>query len=229
MRFFPMSLLCSVLLLSSCKKETDVSAATDTKSVQIKDLAGDTGASMNDGVDGKEKRPFHVFLFNLKSQQQIWLRTAADSAKWLKTADWDIAFTGNYNSEVFVNNGAEAGNPGLGGPARGVVVMVDRPYAQVSEAPDDVAFESTAIKNIGWQTDINPAGWYTYNSTTHLMQPVKSRTFVLRLPNGKYAKLELQNVYLGNPPAVTDLHWPAPYFTFRYYVQEDGSRNINTN
>jgi hypothetical protein len=45
---------------------------------------------------------------------------------------------------------------------------------------------------------------------------------------GKYARLELINVYKGNPPVVTDLFWPAPYFTFRYFVQEDGSRNLQT-
>lgn len=221
-------LLLSSGLFFSCKKNNDDQSQGDSKSVLIKDLAGDTGASLTDGVDGKERRPFRVFLFKLKNQQQIWLRTAADSAQWLKTADWDLAFTGIYNSEVYANNGSNTGNPGYGSSARATVVMADRPYAQVTEAPDDATFTSSTIKYIGQETAGNTTGWFNYNTSTHLVQPVKNRTFILKLPDGKYAKLELQNVYKGNPPAVTDLYWPAPYFTFRYFIQEDGSRNLNT-
>ncbi|MFT3824150.1 MAG: HmuY family protein [Chitinophagaceae bacterium] len=221
-------LLCSAVLLFSCKKSRDDQSQDDTKSVLIKDLAGDTGASLTDGVDGKEQRPFRVFLFKLKGQQQTWLRTAADSAQWLKTADWDLAFTGIYNSEVYANNGSITGNPGYGSTARAQVVMIDRPYAQITEAPDDATFNASGIKNIGQETSGNTAGWFNYNLSTHLVQPIKNRTFVLKLPDGKYAKLELQNVYKGNPPVVTDLYWPAPYFTFRYFIQEDGSRNLVT-
>lgn len=228
MRISPLLFLSSVLLFASCKKNNDQQADNDSKSVVIKDLTGDTGASMDAGVDGKEQRPFRVFLFNLENQQQIWLRTAADSTQWLKTGDWDLAFTGIYNSEIYVNNGNNAGNPGFGGPARAAVVMVDRPYAQVTEAPGDADFAASTIKNIGWETGGNLSGWFNYNAGTHLVQPIKNRTFILKLPDGKYAKLELQNVYKGNPPVVTDLYWPAPYFTFRYFVQDNGSRDLKT-
>ena len=50
----------------------------------------------------------------------------------------------------------------------------------------------------------------------------------IRTANGKYAKLELVSMYKGAPAVVTNLYWPAPYFTFRYYVQQDGSRNLAT-
>jgi len=217
--------LCTLL---SCKKDTTTPSLQDGVSVVIEDLAGDTGASMNDGADGKEKRPFYIFLFRLKDRQQIWVRNAADSTRWLKTGDWDLAFTGPYNSEVYVNDGTQDFNPGYGGPAASAVVMIDRPYAQVQEAPGDEVFAASPVHKIGWATSEAAEGWFTYNAATHLMQPIKSRTYVILLPNGKYAKLELLNAYKGNPPAVTDLNWPAPYFTFRYYVQEDGSKNLKT-
>jgi hypothetical protein len=213
--------------LFSCKKEQTPPSVHDGVSIVVEDLAGDTGASMNEGVDGKEKRPFFIFLYNLRDKRQLWVKNAADSAQWL-SSDWDLAFTGTYNSTVYAKNGSDPLNPGYGTPARSSIVMVDKPYAQVTEAPDDAVFAASSILNIGWLTDDNTSGWFTYSTTTHLMQPVKSRTYVMKLPGGKYAKLELLNIYKGNPPAVTDLHWPAPYLTFRYYVQEDGSRNLST-
>jgi hypothetical protein len=225
---FLVLLLLSVAVVS-CKKDVEETVMNDTKSVWIKDLAGDTGASMGDGADGKEKRPFYTFLFNLKNQQQIWIRNAADSVKWLKTTSWDLAFTGPYNSEVYVNKGSYEYNPGYGGPATSAVAMVDQPYDKVNEAPSDETFVASGINKIGWAASDNAAGWYFYSLSTHLMQPIKSRTYILKLPDGKFAKLELQSVYLGNPPSVTDLNWPAPYLSFRYYVQEDGSRNLRTN
>jgi hypothetical protein len=217
------------LLLFSCKKDNDVSPTLhDGKSTVIEDLAGDTGASMSEGTDGKEKRPFYVFLFNLNNKNQIWVRNASDSAQWLKSSGWDLAFSDIYNSTVHVNNGEDPLNPAYGGEGRSLVVMIDRPYDQVTEAPSDAVFISSAIRNIGWETSATPSGWFAYNTSTHLVQPVKNRTYVIRLNDGKYAKLELVNVYKGNPPVVTDLNWPAPYFTFRYYIQQDGSRDLRT-
>ena len=91
----------TMLLFASCKKEEIIETLHDGKSTVIEDLAGDTGASMGDGADGKEKRPFYIFLFRLKDQKQIWIRNAADSAQWSKTLEWDLAFTCSYNSEVY--------------------------------------------------------------------------------------------------------------------------------
>ncbi len=215
--------------LIACTKEAEDDSLNDLRSTLITDLAGDTGASMGEGAEGKENRPFYIFLFRFRDQRQIWIRNASDSAQWLQTADWDIAFTGPYNSEIFVNDGTYEYNPGFGGPARSAVVMIDRPYRQVTEAPDQVTFDASDITKIGWASSDNSPGWFFYSLNTHIMQAVKNRTYVLRLPSGQFAKLELLNAYQGNPPVVTDMNWPAPYFTFRYYVQEDGSRDLNTN
>ncbi len=226
---FYISIFClGALLFFSCKKENNNYSIDDGVSILIEDLAGDTGASMNNGVDGKEQRPFDIFLFRLRDQKQIWIRNAEDSAQWLKSNDWDLAFTGPYNSEVYVNNGYLKQNPGYGGTAESAVVMIDKPYPQVNEAPDDAAFANSGISKIGSASSGEYEGWFNYNGSTHIMQPVKSRTYVIQLPDKKYAKLELLNAYKGNPPAVTDQNWPAPYFTFRYFVQQDGSKNLRT-
>jgi len=221
--------MASLLLFAACKKEdNNVSKDTyeDGVSTVIYDLAGDTEASVADGVEGKEKRPFKPFFFRFKDKQQSWDSTAANR----KSNSWDVAFTDVYNALVYPNNSADARNPGYGGVGKGRIVMVDKPYASVTEAPTEADLQTNDLGFVGWDGYPQPynSGWYFYSLNTHLAIPIRNRTFVLMTADGKYAKLELLNVYKGNPPAVTDLHWPAPYFTFRYYVQEDGSRNLST-
>ncbi|PVH24556.1 HmuY family protein [Sphingobacterium corticibacter] len=217
-------------LLISCDKDTDMPAALeDGRSTVVYDLAGDTGASVAEGIAGKDRRTFYTFLYDLEAKRQIWLRTAADSAQWLKTDSWDLAFTDNYNSRIFINNATDALNPGFDGAATGTaIVMLETDYTAVTEAPSDAVFDQSSYTEIGIANGQDSPGWYTYNSTTHIMRSLPNRTYALRLSNGKYAKLQILNAYKGNPPAVTDQFWPAPYFTFRYFVQQDGSRNLST-
>jgi len=219
-----------LLFLGSCTKKEEIPELEDNKSTVIRDLAGDTGASVGEGADGKTQRDFRTFLFNFKDKKQIWLNNAEDSARYLKTGDWDLAFTYIYNSIVYVNKGQDVENPGFGGPGLGNITYVDKPYNEVTEVTSDVNFSTRQgfVGWDGWPQGYN-FGWYFYQMTTHIARPIKNRTFIIQTAAGKYAKLELINVYQGNPPVVTDLHWPAPYLTFRYYVQEDGSKNLNTN
>ncbi len=221
-------MIMALLFFSACKKETNPPALEDGKSTVIYDLAGDTGASMGDDVDGKEQRPFYTFLFRFSDKHQIWLKTAADSATYLKTTDWDISFSGIYNSLVSCNSATMVANPGFGGPGQSAgIVMIDKPYHQVTAAPPDEVFATEAYSGTGWDNG-SGFGWYFYTLSNHIAVPIRNRTFVLKTATGKFAKLEIINVYQGNPPTVTDLHWPAPYFTFRYYVQENGSRDLST-
>ena len=218
-----------LLAFASCKKSNDPQDQEDLKSTWIKDLPGDTLASMGDEVEGREKRPFHPFLFRFSDRKQVFLKTEQDSADFLKTGDWDLCFGDVYNSEVSCNSGTLKGSPGFGGPGKGAaIVIIDKPYHQVYEAPADDQFIHDGKAGVGWDPG-NGNGWFFYSLGNHLVQPVKNRTFVLKTAGGKFVKLQLINVYKGNPPLVVDLFWPAPWFTFRYFVQEDGSRNLNTN
>jgi hypothetical protein len=219
----------TLLTTASCKKDENNDTKTnyeDGVSTVIYDLAGDTEASVADGVEGKERRPFKSFYFKLRSKLQSWDSSAANR----RSASWDIAFTDVYNALVYVNDGSNPNGPGYGGPGKGLIVAVDSPYSKVTVAPSAEEMKENNLKFTGWDgyPQIYNTGWYFYSLTTHLAIPIRNRTFVIMTAEGKYAKLELINVYQGNPPAVTDLYWPAPYFTFRYYVQEDGSRNLKT-
>lgn len=220
-----------IFCLSACGKDKDYSIGLeDGKSTVIKDLAGDVDASMGEGIDGKENRPFYIFLFRFRDQKQIWIKTQADSTQWLKTKDWDIAFTGPYNSEIYVNNAIDPFNPGYAGAAdRTAVILLKQSYQSVSIAPTDEEFDQNGTRKIGWAANSESLGWFQYSLTTHIMQALPNRTYVIRLPDGKYAKLQLINAYKGNPTAVTNMNWPAPYYTFKYYVQQDGSKNLDTN
>lgn len=226
--FFFLSIL---LVATACTKEDEETenSLEDGKSTVIYDLAGDTGAAMGEGTDGKEQRPFYTFLFRFKDKKQIWIKTKEDSVQWLKSKDWDLAFTGPYNSEVFVNNAHKNLNPGYGGEADNTaVVMVEQAYDFVNETVSEEAFNNSEVNKIGWAGSSESPGWFYYSMSTHIMQAIPNRTYIIRLQDGKYAKLQLVNAYKGNPPAVTDLHWPAPYYTFRYFIQEDGTTNLKT-
>jgi len=217
-----------ILSLSSCDKDEDPRPALeDGKSTVIYDLAGDVEASMAEGVEGKENRPFYTFLFRFRDQKQVWIKTKQDSLQWLKTNDWDLAFTGPYNSEVYVNNANDEFNPGYEGPAsHSAVLLLKQSYQSVIAAPSDEEFDQSEVTKIGWASSESSYGWFRYSLSTHIMQALPDRTYAIRLPDGKYAKLQLINAYKGNPPAVTNMNWPAPYYTFRYYVQQDGSKNL---
>ncbi|GAA4341762.1 HmuY family protein [Mucilaginibacter gynuensis] len=206
--------IATMATVSSCTKDEVKPQLEDGKSVIIKDLPGDVGNTVGSG------RPFAPFYFKLSTGAKV------DTAK-KKTTEWDIAFAKEYNSYVSINNGTDDGSFGNGGPGQGAMVAVNQAYDKVTTAPSDEDFAKNAITAAGWDSG-NGNGWYFYDLNTHLAIPVKNRTYVLRTAEGRYAKLELVSMYKGAPAVVTDLNWPAPYFTFRYYVQLDGSRNLST-
>ncbi|MFT3824974.1 MAG: HmuY family protein [Chitinophagaceae bacterium] len=208
------------VLLIGCTKKQDANGITDDGfSTVITDLVGDTSASMSQGGAGAFKSLYFSFTTNDKIEISSGEQT---------TVKWDLAFTGPYNSEIYVNYGGYQYNPGYGGAGKGAVVVADKPYSLVDAAPADAVFESSGITKIGWDAG-DGRGWFFYSLNNHICVPVKNRTFILRTATGKYAKLEVINIYKGNPSVVTDLFWPAPYLTFRYYVQQDGSRDLRTN
>ena len=202
----------AMAVFSSCTKEQVKPQLQDGSSTVVTDLPGDIGSTINSG--------FKTFYFSLTTNTKV------DSSQ-KKTAAWDISFAREYNSYMGINSGSNPASYGFEGPGLGAMVIVNQAYDQVKEAPADAEFTSNGITAAGWDAG-NGSGWYFYDLKTHIAVPVKNRTFVLRSATGKYAKLELVSMYKGAPTVVTDLNWPSPYFTFRYYVQQDGSRNLST-
>ncbi|NQX41031.1 HmuY protein [Pedobacter steynii] len=203
-----------ICAFASCTKDEVKPEPVDGKSTIIKDLPGDVGKTVGGGAE------FDPQYFSFKTGAKV-----ATTEKL--TSGWDLVFVKEYNSFVSVNNGKDGNSLGFGGPGKGGMVVINKAYDEVKEAPADTEFAANGITGAGWDSG-NGNGWYFYELKTHIAVPIKNRTYVLRTAEGKYAKLEMFSMYKGNPATVSDLKWPAPYFTFRYYVQEDGSRNLNT-
>ena len=190
---------------------------------------------------GKESGRYSIFLFRFRDGWQQFIRDAADSARYLKTADWDIAFTGEFNSTVWLNNGRTRVGPATGSPVtRSSLMMYEYGYDFMNEAPEDAFFDARPPDNlrIGYNSQFGPGEnpWYEYG-TTFIAKPYPYRAYYLRLQRidpatGKstfqYGKLQLISMYKGAPEVLTDRNWPSPYLTFRYFIQQDGSRNLKT-
>lgn len=219
-----------VLILQGCSKSNigPEENNSDKLSTWVRDLAGDVDASVGHTAPGKDKRDFHSFLFRFSDQKQVWLKTKADSAKYLPQTDWDLVFSSLYNSSIYINNGEQQAVAWQGNGSKHKMLLIKENYDRVQTAPSDAEFDQSKLYQIGMITDQDSPGWYNYSTTSHLVQVPSNRTYVFRLSNGKYGKLQLINVYKGNPPAVTDLKWATPYFTFRYFIQADGSKNLKT-
>ncbi len=224
MRLFLIVAVLSVAgLLAACSKHSvAANPLADGVSIVVTDLPGDTAAGTAMDSDST-LLDFKPLYFSFTSNGVF---AVADSGALLGRG-WDLAFTGPFNALVYANSSANMFSPGYGGAGKGAVIQVDSSYEQVTTAPSDAAFDASPVANIGWDAG-GGTGWFYYSLTNHICVPIPDRTFVLRTAAGKYAKLQLVNIYKGNPAVVTDLYWPAPYLTFRYYVQPDGGHDLRT-
>ncbi|MBE8719963.1 hypothetical protein [Sphingobacterium pedocola] len=185
---------------------------------------------------GKAAGKYSIFLYRFSDRWQQFIRDAADSARYLKTADWDLAFTDDLNGTVFINNGRNRYSPSHGSPiSKSSLIMYEYGYDFMNEAPEDEFFDNRPADNlqIGYTSQYGPGinPWYEIGST-FIAKPFPYRAYYLRLeqPDGsyRYGKMQLISMYKGAPEVLTDPNWPSPYITFRYFIQEDGSRNVRT-
>jgi hypothetical protein len=239
-RYTPWCLL--IVLLAACSDSDDETAKPPvvltpmdtytsvderTGTLYIKDLPGSVGNTFESG---------HIpIFFNLQDHAVI---NAHDTeGAWLtlpeaKAQDnsWDICFSGIYNSYITFNNGDIEDTPGHGGTGKGGMVVLDALFDELDEAPSDDAFDAFMAEQTssGWHDwPLGHKGWYFYSLQSHIMSAISGVTIVIRTGDGKFAKLEMKTLYLGNPESPT-VNTPTPYFTFRYFLQEDGSRNLST-
>lgn len=191
-------LMINALLLAfvACDDEDPEPEATVLEVNTVEDLMGDGQFAFYDLEEGA-------------------IVPSADSA----STKWDLAFR---NLTILVNGGTS-------GPGQAAAQVVDGIFDELEEAPAD-----------GYLTDSEAGtaiqGWYNYTGSTGtpahavLMEPGK--IIVLKTGNGNYAKVELISYYRGNPDtsteefANTDTRADNAYFTFRYVIQPDGSRNF---
>lgn len=185
---------------------------------------------------GKAAGIYSIFLYRFSDGKQIFIRDHADSVRYLKTNEWDIAFTGEFNSTIWLNNGRSKYGPAIGSPVtKSSLIMYEYGYDFMEEAPEDEFFDNRPADylQIGYTSQYGEGtnSWYEYGAT-YIAKPYPYRAYYLRLeqPDGsyRYGKLQLISMYKGAPEVLTDRNWPSPYLTFRYFIQPDGSRNLKS-
>lgn len=191
---------------------------------------------LNFSKSGKAAGMYSLFIFRFKDGWQHFIRDAADSTRFLKTDEWDIAFTGEMNSTIFLNNGRNTMGPSTGSPIRkSSLIMYEYGYDFMNEAPEDEFFDSRPADNLlisyASQFGSGVNAWYQLGSTS-IAKPYPYRAYYLRLEQADgsylYGKMQLISMYKGAPEVLTDPNWPSPFMTFRYFIQKDGSRNLKT-
>ena len=163
--------------------------------------------------------------FNLRTGE---IRSAVTDSNSL---NWDIAFEA---LGIYTNNG-------VSGPGNGGAVVINDLFENVTTAPADNQFridrannrDSLAIVQRPNTMPPAPLGWYTTGQIAGapfqatLITPTPGRTIVVRCANGQFAKVQIQSYYLNAPdPAAVTVTTPARYYTFRWAIQTDGSRNL---
>lgn len=117
------------------------------------------------------------------------------------TAGWDLAFR---STGIRVRGGAQ---------------LIDGSFDSLLEAPES-----------GYGEDGNVPDWYDYSGPPdHLVTPTAGQVIVVKTEDGKYAKLEVLSYYKGAPESPSAFTDTSRYYTFRYLVQPDGSRDLSVN
>ncbi len=112
---------------------------------------------------------------------------------------WDLAFQG---TRIRVNGSAQ---------------ILEIPFELVEEAPEEGYTEET--EDTSALPAANNQGWYSYDPSSHTVEPIMDRTLVFQLANGGFAKVEVVDYY--------DVATGTPrYYTFRYVYQADGTRML---
>ena len=134
--------------------------------------------------------------------------------------NWDIAFRG---TSIIVNGGASIGltdEPGRTGNAS--LSIESGTFASILTAPEEINFKQDASGVYALPTG-SGNGWYSYNATTHSIDPIAGKVLVVKTIDGNYAKVEILSYYNDNTPSQAN----SRYYTFNYvYNPNKGDKNL---
>ncbi len=223
-------IMVSAMVFTACSKDEKVPVQTGNynKLITVGNFNGDTTTSKV------------MIYFSLEKEK-------ACSPKNLLSTDWDISFGGNANSSIAGNfgaNTAENTTAGKGGPGKGGVLIIDKPFDQVTRVPDGAVFNTTSggagLDSAGFFG--TTTGWCVYdfagtlrttkgiggnNATTqkHTVWARPDRTIIVRTANGLYAKLKITSMY-KDAPAEPVTATARPFFHFQYVLAAPGSTDL---
>ncbi len=133
----------------------------------------------------------------------------------IATTNWDIAFK---STTIFTNSGISGSGQG------GAIVLKNVNFSDVTEAPSNgYNIDSTGAPAIPVGSG---KGWYNYSGPPkYLITPIPGVILVIRTGGGKYAKVQILSYYKNAPQAPTGSE-PPRYYSFKYFYQPDGSKNL---
>ncbi len=133
---------------------------------------------------------------------------------------WDIAFK---NTTIIIN-GSTPGGAGIRYGSGGAIVYTAS-FDTISVVPVlPFAVDTTATK-----LAITPGsgnGWYSYDFVNNIVNPILTRTLIIRTGDGKYAKVQILSYYKDSNPQPNPNPLNFRYYTFKYTYQPDGSQKI---
>jgi hypothetical protein len=91
---------------------------------------------------------------------------------------------------------------------------------------DAANFDSVKTAPVSGYTSGNPS-WYDYDTTTNTVHPKAGKVIVFKTADNKYGKVQVVSYYKGNPASPTSAD-TSRYYTFKYFVQKDGSTNLTS-
>lgn len=192
------------LVFTSCDKEKENPISAPVVSKQVKNLyAPQKGGQGQGAISGN----FVKFSFA--------------TGKTVTDDSWDIAFRG---TAIIVNGGTTIGltdEPNRTG--KGALALENGIFADITKAPADNNFKQDAKATYALPTG-SKKGWYSYDFTTHSINPIAGKVIVVKTHNGHYAKMEIISYYKDSD---TTKRENARYYTFNYvYNPNKGDKNF---
>ncbi len=197
--------ICSLvpLFMVSCSKDNDDKATPDDQDsvsvTKIENLPADPHIRDEDGNVVSGTNEYTFFRFSDSS-----IVANSDSA----TDKWDIGFR---STSVILNGG-------VNGPGNVEGQVVKSVFEEVATAPEKGYLQDTEEGNVFSE-------WYNYNMTKHIITPEPGYILVIHTNDDKYVKVEILSYYKNNPSEITSDD-ASGYYTFRYVVQQDGSKSF---
>lgn len=198
--FLILGLIIGLTACSKKDKDEEPTPSEETlKPVTVEDLPANPHSRDSEGevVDGTDTYTFFRF-----SDSTIVPNSDSASTKW------DIGFR---NTTIILNSG-------VNGPGNVEGQVLQNILSEIAKAPESGYSQDGEDGNVF-------SGWYNYNMESHVINPKAGYIFIIHTQDGKYVKMEVSSYYQGAPaePTSEDV---ASYYTFKYVIQPDGSRDF---
>lgn len=159
-----------------------------------------------------------VKVSNLDASQTEYTKFSFSENKVVTTDNWDIAFN---KTTIIVNGGTKKADIEPARTGSGAVSIVSGTFASVTLYPAATTFAQDGTAAYAIPTG-SGNGWYSYNSTTHIISPIAGKVFVVKTHDGKYAKFEVLSYY-KDAPAAPEATSVSGIYTFNFAYQTNST------